>query len=191
MERAKRLAIDWSPVEHFRPKSSYWWLTWTWDNLLFACQWCNTKHKRSQFPLRDDALRLAPEEDPPGREDALTIDPAGSVDPRAHIQFVRLASWWQPIPRHGSEYGAATIRVLGLDQPPLRDRYQTHYAQVLAHLIDNVRHAMNEGDRDQVDRCWQQMVATSRPEREFSGFAEDVIEQEFDEVTRRQWRIEL
>jgi uncharacterized protein (TIGR02646 family) len=28
-------------VEHFRPKSIYYWLAYSWDNLLFACPDCN------------------------------------------------------------------------------------------------------------------------------------------------------
>ena len=29
-------------VEHFRPKSIYYWLAFSWDNLLYACPHCNT-----------------------------------------------------------------------------------------------------------------------------------------------------
>lgn len=29
------------PVEHFRPKSIYFWLAFSWDNLLYACPVCN------------------------------------------------------------------------------------------------------------------------------------------------------
>jgi hypothetical protein len=36
-------------VEHYRPKSTYWWLAWTWENLLFACVDCNREHKRDRF----------------------------------------------------------------------------------------------------------------------------------------------
>lgn len=57
-----------SPVEHYRPKAGahrhdrgqtariddghYWWLTWTWSNLLFSCPRCNDQgHKANFFPL--------------------------------------------------------------------------------------------------------------------------------------------
>lgn len=56
-----------SPVEHYRPKNGahrhdrgeppridhghYWWLTWTWENLLFSCTRCNDQgHKANFFP---------------------------------------------------------------------------------------------------------------------------------------------
>lgn len=59
--------LEGQPVEHFRPKKHasrrvggrhvkdrerYWWLTWTWENLLFACATCNgPANKGNAFPL--------------------------------------------------------------------------------------------------------------------------------------------
>ena len=45
-------------VEHFRPKSRYWWLAYCYDNYLFACQICNQTFKGDHFPLTDETLRL-------------------------------------------------------------------------------------------------------------------------------------
>lgn len=39
-------------VEHYRPKSIYWWLAYTYDNYLFACQICNQTYKSDNFPIR-------------------------------------------------------------------------------------------------------------------------------------------
>src|SRR5215213_1876163 len=47
-------------VEHFRPKSVYWWLAYCYDNYLFSCQICNQSFKKDEFPLEDPARRLAP-----------------------------------------------------------------------------------------------------------------------------------
>jgi hypothetical protein len=38
-------------VEHFRPKSVYWWLACCYDNYLFACRTCNSKWKGNAFPI--------------------------------------------------------------------------------------------------------------------------------------------
>ena len=38
-------------VEHFRPKSKYWWLAYCYDNYLYACQICNQVHKGDEFPV--------------------------------------------------------------------------------------------------------------------------------------------
>ncbi len=38
-------------VEHYRPKSVYWWLAYTYDNYLYACQICNQIYKSDNFPI--------------------------------------------------------------------------------------------------------------------------------------------
>jgi hypothetical protein len=38
-------------VEHYRPKSIYWWLAYTYDNYLYACQICNQNYKSDNFPI--------------------------------------------------------------------------------------------------------------------------------------------
>ncbi len=39
-------------VEHFRPKSVYWWLAYVYDNYAFSCQICNqAPYKLDKFPL--------------------------------------------------------------------------------------------------------------------------------------------
>ncbi len=44
-------------VDHFRPKSRYWWLAYCYDNFTFTCQICNQVHKGDAFPI--DAERMA------------------------------------------------------------------------------------------------------------------------------------
>ena len=43
-------------VEHFRPKSKYWWLAYCYDNYLFSCQICNQTYKNNDFPVAGTAL---------------------------------------------------------------------------------------------------------------------------------------
>jgi hypothetical protein len=38
-------------VEHFRPKSIYWWLAFCFDNYLYSCQICNQSFKGDNFPV--------------------------------------------------------------------------------------------------------------------------------------------
>jgi hypothetical protein len=44
-------------VEHFRPKSVYWWLAYCYDNYVFACQICNQVFKGDEFPVHATAGR--------------------------------------------------------------------------------------------------------------------------------------
>jgi hypothetical protein len=64
-------------VEHFRPKSKYWWLAYCYDNYLYSCQICNQTHKSDHFPPTPN-VRALPEPDP-------EVVPAGSlaIDPTA------------------------------------------------------------------------------------------------------------
>lgn len=38
-------------VEHYRPKKVYYWLAYSWDNLLLACPTCNQDYKKDQFEV--------------------------------------------------------------------------------------------------------------------------------------------
>ncbi len=44
-------------VEHFRPKSLYPWLAYSWDNLLLACPTCNG-HKSNHFETINEKAKL-------------------------------------------------------------------------------------------------------------------------------------
>ncbi|MBM3525566.1 MAG: hypothetical protein FJX57_21670, partial [Alphaproteobacteria bacterium] len=44
-------------VEHFRPKSKYWWLALCVDNYVFACQLCNQTHKGDWFEVSGKRMR--------------------------------------------------------------------------------------------------------------------------------------
>jgi len=42
-------------VEHFRPKSRYWWLAYDFVNYLLSCAACNRHRKKEKFPLAQGA----------------------------------------------------------------------------------------------------------------------------------------
>ena len=42
--------VEQGHVEHFRPKKSYYWLAYSWDNLLYACPTCN-QYKGTVFDI--------------------------------------------------------------------------------------------------------------------------------------------
>lgn len=43
--------IDYGDVEHYRPKSKYWWLAYCYDNFLVSCAVCNQAYKSNHFPV--------------------------------------------------------------------------------------------------------------------------------------------
>lgn len=135
-------------VEHYRPKAEvrqsatdpiergYWWLAYTWSNLLFACEVCNRRHKARLFPLADPARRARTPDDDLAAEAPLFVDPSLD-DPGEHITFHGA----DPCAR--SERGSATIDALGLDREPLRERRMTRLEHlrflrdVVALAVDN------------------------------------------------------
>ena len=42
-------------VEHYRPKSKYYWLAYSWDNLLLSCPMCN-QAKKVQFEIAGEPV---------------------------------------------------------------------------------------------------------------------------------------
>ncbi len=126
----QRIPGKYHDVEHYRPKvradrwpgctstHGYWWLAFTWENLLFACPLCNRSGKNDQFPLKIGSFALAEREIPQGKEVPLLIDPAvKSAMP--HIRFEPDNSsgeiLWVANARNGCEYGDYTIRVCDLN----------------------------------------------------------------------------
>lgn len=120
-------------LDHYRPKDIYWWLAWSWDNLLQTCSTCNTV-KRQTFDLRDPTGRLAVGETPPETGGAKLVDP-GSEDPRRHIRFALKpdpetpgSERWEPVALTAE--GIHTIDTLGLHDD-LLDNYQIFADHIL------------------------------------------------------------
>ncbi len=99
-------------VEHYRPKSKFPELAFTWNNWLLSCKRCNDK-KWVHFPMCDTEPCL--------------IDPA-SENPEVHIEF----KGYMPIPK--TQRGAKTIELVGLDRSPLEDERSDwlHYIRTLS-----------------------------------------------------------
>ena len=111
-------------VEHFRPRGAfrqdahganeypgYYWLAYSWDNLLLACPTCNGL-KSSTFPLEDPEQRARSHHDELANEVAMFVNPAVD-EPKDHIRFKDDA----PYPL--TEYGRCTIKGLELHRDDL------------------------------------------------------------------------
>ncbi len=48
--------VAYGDVEHYRPKSRYWWLAYCLDNYLVSCAICNQKFKSNHFPKKNGKL---------------------------------------------------------------------------------------------------------------------------------------
>ena len=83
-----RILRQYNDVEHYRPKSHYYWLGHEWENLLYSCPTCNRSYKRTEFPLDQGSVQANSPNDNIGLEKPLIINPA-FVDPAEHIRFNR------------------------------------------------------------------------------------------------------
>lgn len=198
-------------LEHFRPKTAalgsdsvtrqgWWWLAWTWENLLFSCDYCNQDHKKTHFPLRDERLRLLAKDAPPGLEEALLLDPSdATINPLNHIQFKLIpptGDWW-PFPRAGSVYGEHTIRICGLRRPQLIDAYRKHHNSLIEE-IKNLKEDLQSADDAQ--ECgdpapmakqrarWDRLVrAKFQSTMQLTGLTIDIFDHYFPEPLRKEY----
>lgn len=130
--------IGYGDVEHYRPKGGYkqdnseplqplgyYWLAYTWDNLLFSCQLCNQQYKKNLFPLLNPENRARNHHDDIALEEPLLINPS-IMNPQEHIGFREEI----PYPLDGSIYGKTTISALGLDREELNEARRTKLEEI-------------------------------------------------------------
>jgi hypothetical protein len=191
-------------VEHFRPKlgvqnaqgkpvmvrmfgvrrsphPGYFWLAYTWDNLIPACALCNREGKRNYFPV-----------DPPGsnakdpkelaREVPLLIHP-GLEDPAKHLKldrsdFLLVAT---------SPRGQTAIDVLKLNRTKLIEQRRQTYMAVKALLKTELDTMFLIGSDAAVQTEWSKQLALHRQKKtgytlavtaaieDFDAFLADVI----------------
>lgn len=202
-EQSKR-----NDVEHFRPATranrapgsvathGYWWLAYTWENLLFACRNCNqAPYKLDKFPLESGSIALVPSQVPPGGEIPLLIDPA-SESPCNHIEFVADHSSskvrWVPRARAGSRRGDETIRTCGLDRTDLVDLYTFHAEDTLRKDRGRVAGALQTGDLPTIQLVFQDFVDRNlAPSAVFAGLARDVLAHDVPATVRSTFALTL
>ncbi len=199
-ERAT-MECAYNDVEHFRPKAradrlngtidvGYWWLAWTWENLLFCCPNCNRSAKQDAFPLEKGSEPLIPEESPPGREVPTLIDPCGE-DPVDSIQFVFDGHHWQPIGRHGSKRGQRTIEILELGRAELLTLYDIHVHEQVQPRTDATREAIHREDLPLIHSTWRRVRGLLSPRMPFVALSFDAINHFIPDDVRVQWGLDL
>ena len=193
---------SYNDVEHYRPKLSanrgagfpthgYWWLAWTWQNLMFACPNCNRSWKNDEFPLATGSIALIPEQRPNGTEIALLLDPCVE-NPVNHIKFTFHPGLpknnWRPLPRSGSAKGDNTIRVLKLDRPSLLDLYDSHVNLFLLPILARLNVEIAANNLANVSAIWTNEVMTYLlPGRPFTAISYDAIDHYVPRSLRRRF----
>ena len=141
----QKIQVD-GDVEHFRPKSHYYWLAYDWTNLLWACSPCNSRYKRTHFPLEDESHRGTQ------LEKALLINPA-LEDPEEFI------SWRGPVPGSTAKHklrSETTLEILKLRERGLVDIRRQRLA-ILVGLIQGLRVARKKNYAEFIDSFTQEI----------------------------------
>lgn len=170
-------------VEHFRPKDGYkikgdktmrkpgyFWLCYDWNNLFFVCSVCNSAgNKGNFFPLSDETKRAnAPDKDI-SLEESLLLDPAGSKDPRNHINFSNQFAVGK------TKFGRQTIKICGLNRDVLKEKRLSLIAKLdLAIAILSEKSNFSSKIVAEARAC---LLKSQRPESEFSATAIDYLSQ--------------
>jgi uncharacterized protein (TIGR02646 family) len=208
-----------SPIDHYRPKDGawrnhpaerprrtspghYWWLAWTWENLLFACARCNDQgHKANYFPLAAGSAE-APSPVPPLAEgfvalfDVTTERPM-LLDPAVdcfldHIRWVaanetlarRLWTW---TPRALTERGQSTIDILKLTE--LADELQQHLVDHVLRGLEEVEQHLKGRRTKQAAESWTRLLMMLEPDRAFTAASWCALTRWVDESWRTEHRL--
>jgi uncharacterized protein (TIGR02646 family) len=166
-------------VEHYRPKSIYWWLAYSWDNLLCVCPACNST-KGNRFEIDGDRCS-EPEEDYNWADihrlgasyDAIErpriVNPEVE-DPKDAIHYSQLGEIYSDDARYRH-----TMEVCGLHREALRVRRKK--------VVDDLRNQFaiaykyNESDhlKAVLSHTWKTIKMNTRPEDGFSNFRNYVV----------------
>jgi len=132
-------ASDRGDVEHFRPKSVYWWLAYAFGNYFLSCARCNRVRKGKRFPLvsGESGLRFGD-----GRqvedERRLLLDP--SSDPVNTIGLRLEGSTWILTAKENSQ-DIADLRA----SETLRF-FELNHAEILADRQNAIADALEEAE---------------------------------------------
>ena len=182
-------------VEHYRPTSLYWWLAWTWENLLFACIDCNREQKRDKFPQEPTGTPLVAEQAPPAGERPLVIDPSDpNVEPTREIVFLRerIHGKERWTPRGMSARGRKTVEVCGLDRPNLLDLYADHVNHRVRAKLGTFLAADAESDAQAAFKAWESARrGLLAREQQFRALSHDALNVLVPQAVRERYRLVL
>ena len=174
-------------------RRGYWWLAWTWENLLWACGGCNSaSNKGTRFPLRSGSPTLRGPARPKRDEEPLLLDPCRE-DPMDHLVYRKIDDeHWQLFARGSSPKGDWTIAVLGLNQPDMRDRYRTHVRRLNDATRTERDVLVDTAPHDERQQAWRDLCdLVLAPTNELLALGHDWINLRWPKKVRDAWGVTL
>lgn len=160
-----KITKSYNDVEHYRPKSSYYWLGHTWENLLYSCPICNRTYKKNLFPLKNPTKKVTTPGLPITQETPLIINPA-NVDPSLHIKFRRHMMVGK------TEEGKFTIELFHLNDRNERPELLNRREEVYKRFIDEkkkIKLANQIKEEELIRLCEKTIENLMSSEQEHSG----------------------
>ncbi len=183
---AKITHVSYGHIEHYRPKAGYkqskkdklhipgyFWLAYTWENLLFSCELCNSRHKGNLFPLANPKSRAKSASDNLTDEQPLFIDPA-SQNPSDLIRFRKHV----PFAVKGNLHGKQTIASLGLNRDALNE-HRSARLLLIVRLWQSTVELRKSTSVDALRRSIENEVTprnVTQPSAEYSAMARDYLQ---------------
>ena len=168
-------------IDHFRPldraqglhrddisPDHYWWLAYTWENLMFSCHFCS-RAKRQRFPV--EGRRLEPFESV-DTEKRLLLSPFGPEDPALELSFEANG---HVVP--ASSRAEISIEVLTLNRPELVEA-RAEAAQQLTSVLESAGPSMSSKQVDELAASHHEFAAMRR--QLIAGFGMQRLDQEIE-----------
>lgn len=172
--------LDTADIEHFRPKSSfrskkdsgreypgYYWLTYSWHNLLLACRGCNLE-KSDVFPILYERNRSSTHKMDHKKEAPLLINPAVNR-PRRLLHFIGATI----TPKNRKLMGIKTIEILDLNRPALVEKRRDHLNMIKAvKVLTELTSDMGVNQKD-IDEAKKDLIFYRSKHAQFSAMTYD------------------
>ena len=187
-----KLHLAYHDVEHYRPKTAadrrpgctathgYWWLAFTWENLLFSCAGCNRSAKRIRFPLDIGTTGSIAEDMLHVGEKPLLINPY-YTNPVDHIIFKEevyrgtTVKRWFARPYNASLRGNYTIDVCSLNRDELIELRHDHWETCLHQPIAELTSALAASKSGPAEIIFNHACRLLSPAMIFSALSYDAF----------------
>lgn len=142
--------VAYGDVEHYRPKSKYWWLAYCYDNYLASCTLCNQKYKKAKFQILNSKMSAPIVR--PNDNDATLRTKAAKITP-------------DPYSKTGGMSWAIYEAAHHAERPLLLNPYFDDPMQYVAWQVDHSKGYVKLAALNATDAFQQKMVAAM--ERDF------------------------
>jgi hypothetical protein len=176
-------------VEHYRPKTRYYWLGYEWSNLLLACQICNRDFKSIHFPILVEVNRITTHplsktgefdreqcpitSDNLKKEVPLLLHPA--IDnPQDHLRFLA-----NGMVEGTTRKGIESIKVYGLRRDTLQKARENIVFQLRKDILSEYKHNVPDTERIKIEiyKAIDKLVARiANEESEYIGYTMAILE---------------